>query len=206
MARTIWVQCRSLSILERSGLLLQSPLATEISACRYPTRAPADVPIMVAGTGVITDVNVKVRLNHTFDGERNADPHLVLPASQFRWLPTGKQWPEFWIGRNGLLRTPTVLDDGAATAISAGTAPFAGSFRPESPLSVLNGTLVKRHVDTPRSDTAAQDRVPFSAYNWSHSSAICLLWRRRHADNCFRRHTHDYVRKPQSTQRRSGSW
>jgi hypothetical protein len=33
----------------------------------------------------------------------------------------------------------TILNDSASTPISGGTAPFTGSFRPETPLSVFNG-------------------------------------------------------------------
>ncbi|MFD0964948.1 zinc-dependent metalloprotease [Pseudofulvibacter geojedonensis] len=35
--------------------------------------------------------------------------------------------------------TQTVLDDAGTTAITAGTAPFTGTFSPENPLNVLNG-------------------------------------------------------------------
>src|SRR4029079_7057614 len=38
--------------------------------------------------------------------------------------------------------TNTVFDDEAATPITAGSAPFTGSFRPESPLSLPDGTPV----------------------------------------------------------------
>jgi subtilisin-like proprotein convertase family protein len=42
-------------------------------------------------------------------------------------------------GGSGDNYTNTVFDDEATTPVSAGTAPFTGSFRPESPLSVLDG-------------------------------------------------------------------
>lgn len=43
------------------------------------------------------------------------------------------------MGGSGDNFTNTVLDDEAATAITAGTAPFTGSFRPASPLSAFDG-------------------------------------------------------------------
>jgi subtilisin-like proprotein convertase family protein len=36
----------------------------------------------------------------------------------------------------------TILNDSASTLISAGTAPFTGSFKPETPLSVMNGSAL----------------------------------------------------------------
>src|SRR5262249_46607253 len=45
----------------------------------------------------------------------------------------------------------------AATPISAGTAPFTGAFRPESPLSVLNGTVPNGTWQLQVTDTATFD-------------------------------------------------
>ena len=60
-------------------------------------------------------------------------------------------------GANDCSGTPTVFDDAAATAISAGTAPFAGTFRPESPLSAFNGKAVTGTWKLRATDTAALD-------------------------------------------------
>ena len=48
----------------------------------------------------------------------------------------------FGAGVNDCSGIPTVFDDSAPIAIGAGTAPFAGSFRPESPLAAFNGKPV----------------------------------------------------------------
>jgi hypothetical protein len=45
----------------------------------------------------------------------------------------------FGAGANDCSGVPTVFDDSATIAIGEGTAPFAGSFKPDSPLSAFNG-------------------------------------------------------------------
>ena len=115
--------------------------APAMSPRRFRTSARSTFPIIVADTGVVTDVNVKVR----------AESHLRRRPAVFQLIsPTGiivplvvqsrRQRRQLWH------RQPTIAParqpcstTRAATAISAGTAPFAGSFRPESPLSALNG-------------------------------------------------------------------
>ncbi len=78
----------------------------------------------------IADLNVTLKVNHTFDG----DLYVYLRG------PDGS--------RVGLIRfrggsgdhfSNTTLDDEAATAIGSGRAPFSGSFRPETPLSAFDG-------------------------------------------------------------------
>ena len=77
----------------------------------------------------------------------------VVPLSNNR----GGSGDNFGTGANDCTGTPTVFDDGAAVSISAGTAPFAGSFRPDSPLTALfghemNGTWKLRVTDTANVD------------------------------------------------------
>ena len=57
------------------------------------------------------------------------------------------------VGGSGDNFSGTTLDDAAATAITAGTAPFSGTFQPQQPLALLNGatpngTWTLRIVDT----------------------------------------------------------
>ena len=123
-----------------------------------PDQGTADVPIVVSDTGVVTDINVKVRLNHTYDGDVQLS--LVSPGGAVT-IPLvtnrGSSGPNFGTGANDCSGTHTVFDDSAATAISAGTAPFAGSFKPESPLSGFNGLSVNGTWTLHAADTAAVD-------------------------------------------------
>ena len=117
-----------------------------------------DIPINIADTGLVSDVNAKVRLNHTFDSDlvlQLVGPDgTIVPLAQNR----GVGGDNFGSGANDCSGTPTVFDDAGATAISAGVAPFAGTFRPESPLSAFNGIPVTggwklRVTDTQPVDT-----------------------------------------------------
>lgn len=98
-----------------------------------------DIPINVPQTGRVGDVNVKVRLNHTFDGDLVLS--LVAPDGTVVALSNnnGGAGDNYGSGANDCSGTFTVFDDQAATAIGAGTAPFAGSFRPNAALSAMRG-------------------------------------------------------------------
>jgi len=69
---------------------------------------------------------------------------LVAPDNTTVPLATnrGSSGQNFGTGNNDCTGVHTVFDDAAATAISAGAAPFAGSFKPESPLQLMNGKPV----------------------------------------------------------------
>src|SRR4030095_115931 len=94
--------------------------------------APAiDIPLTVADVMTLTDVNVSFRLDHTFDGDLQIS--LVHPDNTVIPLVTnrGGSGDNFGTGTLDCAGVPTVIDDQAAVAVSAGAAPFAGSFRPE---------------------------------------------------------------------------
>ncbi len=83
--------------------------------------------------GIITDVDVTITMPHTFMGDvsvRARNPQLAESMLINRR------------GSGGDNMTNTNFDDSAATAITAGTPPFTGSFRPETPLAALNGGSV----------------------------------------------------------------
>jgi subtilisin-like proprotein convertase family protein len=123
-----------------------------------PDLATLDQPITVADAGPVADVNVRVRLNHTFDGDLVIS--LVAPDNTVVTLVNrrGSSGDNFGSGTNDCAGTFTVFDDAAATAITAGTAPFAGTFRPEGLLSTFNnheasGTWKVRINDAAANDT-----------------------------------------------------
>jgi len=87
--------------------------------------------INVTDNKVISDVNVTINsLTHTYDGDIVI--HLIGPDNTDVILSNHR-------GTSGDNYTNTVFDDSAATPISAGTAPFTGSFIPDAPLSAFNG-------------------------------------------------------------------
>ena len=86
--------------------------------------------IVIDESRKILDVNVRVNITH--DRDQDLDVLLVTPWGTRIELFTD-------VGGNGSDFTSTVLDDEAATAITAGKAPFTGDFRPERLLSAADG-------------------------------------------------------------------
>ncbi len=107
-------------------------------------------------TGTITDVNVRVNMTHTFDGD--LDVFLVAPDGTRVELFTD-------VGGAGDNFVNTVLDTQAATAITAGAAPFTGTFRPEGNLNTLNGKVPNGNWTLEVTDDAAGDTGTIN--NWS---------------------------------------
>jgi VCBS repeat-containing protein len=83
----------------------------------------------------IADINVEVDLSHTWVGD--LEIYLASPAAIFPFGPYVELF--LYRGGGGDNLTDTVFDDEATTHISAGTAPFTGSFRPEGTLSDFDG-------------------------------------------------------------------
>ncbi|WP_207785472.1 proprotein convertase P-domain-containing protein, partial [Flagellimonas aquimarina] len=81
-------------------------------------------------SGTITDVNVTINITHTWDSD--LDISLRSPAGTTVNLSDDN-------GGSGDNYTNTVFDDAAGTAITAGGAPFTGTFRPEGNLSDFIG-------------------------------------------------------------------
>ncbi|MCM3873951.1 MAG: proprotein convertase P-domain-containing protein, partial [Pyrinomonadaceae bacterium] len=126
-------------------------------AVPIPDVATVEVPISVPDSGLIQDVNVRVRLNHTFDGDLVIS--LVHPDGTVIALSNnrGGSGANYGTGANDCSGTPTVFDDEAGATIASGVAPFAGSFRPDSPLSGFDGKLSSGTWKLRVADTAALD-------------------------------------------------
>jgi serine protease len=97
--------------------------------------ATASVSIVVPASSVVngftvTDLNVGLSLTHTY----LSDLIITLTAP-------GGQTITLFNRRGGSANnlTGTVFNDEATTAVSAGAAPFSGSFRPEQALSAFDG-------------------------------------------------------------------
>ncbi|HEX6624778.1 MAG TPA: M36 family metallopeptidase [Pyrinomonadaceae bacterium] len=122
-----------------------------------PDVAVTEIPITVTDTGFVGDVNVSFRLNHTFDGDLAisliAPDGSSVPLSNNR----GGAGDNFGTGANDCSGTQTVFDDSAANPVSAGVAPFNGTFRPESPLAAFNGKEMNGVWKLRIADTGALD-------------------------------------------------
>lgn len=126
-------------------------------AVPIPDVSSVDIPINVAEFGSVEDVNVSVRLNHTFDGD--LELRLIHPDGTTVLLSDnrGGAGDNYGTGANDCSGVPTKFDDSAAAAVSGGVAPFSGSFRPESPLSAFNGKSTNGTWTLRVTDTATLD-------------------------------------------------
>ncbi|GEM_PF-634657 len=117
-----------------SALVAAAGLASVVSAQVYnnPTSTPIlDTPTVVSTidvsgfVGTISDLNLVVNMDHTFDGDLD---YILIPPGQ-----TGISYLHLCTdnGSSGDNFRWTRFDQGAATAITAGTAPFFSNYRPE---------------------------------------------------------------------------
>jgi uncharacterized repeat protein (TIGR01451 family) len=97
-----------------------------------------DSIINVSGlTAPIGRVKVSLHILHTAVGDLTLE--LISPTGTRVTLADGRGGVGNNYGLDCAAASWTTFDDGAATAITSGTAPFVGTFRPEQPLSVYNG-------------------------------------------------------------------
>jgi len=100
---------------------------------------PLTLPVAVGAS--ILDVNARVRLDHPSSVDMAI--YVEGPDGTLANLATfngGMGDADYGSGSDDCSGTFTVFDDEAATSINDGTAPFAGTFKPETPpLSVFDG-------------------------------------------------------------------
>jgi subtilisin-like proprotein convertase family protein len=112
--------------------ITQAHNATNVPVAFPAGTANANSTLTVGGgPAIITKVTVRLNITHTWD--EDLDVFLVGPSGTRVELFTD-------VGGSGDNFTNTVLDDAAATSITAGTAPFAGTYRPEGSLAAFAGT------------------------------------------------------------------
>ena len=111
------------------------PVCTIYNSSNVPRSIPdlgtVTSNLTVSDVYSLSDVNVTgLSINHKWDAD--LDVFLIAPSTTQVELFTD-------VGGSGDNFSGTNLDDFAATSITAGTAPFSGTFRPEGLLSALNG-------------------------------------------------------------------
>ena len=139
------------------GAAVMATYSTGNISVAIPDVSTVEVPINITDTGVISDVNAKVRLNHTYDGDLILE--LVGPDNTSVTLSNrhGGTDENYGSGASDCSGTHTVFDDSASTPIASGTAPYVGSFKPDSPLSAFNGKLITGTWKLRVTDAAAAD-------------------------------------------------
>lgn len=119
--------------------------------------------LTVATTGTVGKVRVHVNITHTWDGDLIIK--LLPPVGSPITLVSRR-------GSSGDNFTGTTLDDAATTPISSGTAPFAGTYRPEQPLSAANGQAINGSWMLSVSDNAAADVGTLTGWSLDIQPAI----------------------------------
>lgn len=94
------------------------------------TQGVIESQITITDARQIIDANVQVRLRHSFVGDLRVS--LISPSGTVVTLANRR-------GGSGQDMTPTLFDDEAPQTIAAGTAPFAGTFSPDTPLGSIDG-------------------------------------------------------------------
>ena len=105
-------------------------------------RTTNNIPLVIPDSGFVANATVGVRLDHTRDSDVilwlvHPDGTTVLLANQ-----RGGSGDNYGSGNTNCSGTVCLFDDAAATPISSGSAPFAGTYRPEQLLSALDGKPV----------------------------------------------------------------
>ncbi|MEO8427268.1 MAG: LamG-like jellyroll fold domain-containing protein [Verrucomicrobiota bacterium] len=138
-----------------------------------PDVSTVDSLVTVTGvTAAVARVTVTLYLAHTYDSDLSIS--LVGPDNTSVLLSSG-------IGASGdnygaSCSARTIFDDLAATPIGAGSAPFAGTFRPQQTLALFNGKIGNAVNGTWRlrvSDTAAVDVGTIQCWSINISPLTC---------------------------------
>lgn len=127
---------RTLSACQNTGVQIADNASFQVpfTVSRIPKR---DRP---AGGRVVRVESVGLRITHSFD--RDVSAILISPTGLVDPLLLGRgdTGDNFGSGATDCGGTLTTFTDAATTAIGEGMVPFAGAFRPETPLSVFAGS------------------------------------------------------------------
>jgi len=86
--------------------------------------------LVITDSGTIADLNVKLDISHSYI--KDLDVFLIGPDMTRVELFTD-------VGGSGDSFSDTILDDEASSPVTQGSAPFAGSYKPEGKLSDFDG-------------------------------------------------------------------
>ncbi len=156
--------------LNNDGVLspaVQSTVAATDTPIPIPDRKTITSSITVSGVaGPISDLNINLTLHHTYDSD------LVITLIS----PTGTQVTlTNHNGGNGDNFVGTVFDDQATTAVSSGSAPFTGSFRPIGSLAALDGADPNGVWKLQVADTVRQDSGTLNSWSLQFTSGADLV-------------------------------
>ena len=128
-----------------------------------PDNQPVGVgsAIAVGGQGQVQRVVMRLNATHTFDSD--LDIALLAPDATSVETSTDN-------GASGANYTNTIFNSACATAITSGSAPFTGCFRPESSYVAFNGKQAQGAWQLRIADDASGDIGTLNAW----SLALCV--------------------------------
>jgi len=143
------------------------------TAAAIPDLGVTNSTVTVSGiTSTIASVTVSLNIAHTFDSDLSIT--LIGPDGTAIDLSSNNGGNFDNYGSNCTQRT--TFSDAAATSITAGTAPFFGTFRPEQPLATFigkSGTNVNGTWTLRVADGAAGDTGTLNCWSLFIAPAIC---------------------------------
>ncbi|MFO0974191.1 MAG: choice-of-anchor tandem repeat NxxGxxAF-containing protein [Phycisphaerae bacterium] len=155
------LDCNSNGVPDGCDVHATPPATTDYASGSVNLPIPDNNPtgvshsISVPGALTVADVNVKLNITHTYDADLTVS---LTHNGTTRTLV-------FQRGSSGDNFVNTIFDDEAAVPISAGTAPFTGSFKPEQALSAFDGMSAGGAWTMKVVDAAAQDTGVLN--NWT---------------------------------------
>lgn len=120
----------AVDLIGNDQLILDANIPTPLNIPTSGSTGSTSSSIVVTDARQVLDANIKINLTHEYD----SDLILTLVAPNGRSVVLANRR-----GFNGQDFTNTLFDDDVATPISAGTAPFTGSFKPDQALSTFDG-------------------------------------------------------------------
>ncbi|MEP7118882.1 MAG: proprotein convertase P-domain-containing protein [Acidobacteriota bacterium] len=139
--------------------LIITPQSSNTTITPIPDLSTVNSTLNVTGaTRPIAKVSVSFYMTHTFDAD--LDVFLIGPDGTAVELTTDNGSSGDNYGTSCAVGSRTVFEDGAPTSITAGVAPFVGTFSPEQPLAAFagkaaNGTWTLRVTDDLGGDVGA---------------------------------------------------
>jgi predicted outer membrane repeat protein len=106
---------------------------TDTPQIQIPATGRVTESIVVADPGAIADLDVRVEIDHIYDGDLILS--LIAPDGAVVLLSAGNGGP-------GHDYQGTIFDNEATTPIGSGYAPFSGRYHPQGPLGGLYGKLL----------------------------------------------------------------
>ncbi len=157
-----WLDPLSTGLLTLDG---KNPCVDPCQPTEYPsTDVPKSIPdsgttistLEIADNCTINDLNVKLNINHTWDGD--LDVYLIAPDDTRIELFTD-------VGGSGANFIETILDDEASIPITSGSAPFSGSYQPEGNLSNLDGKSISGTWTLEVTDDSSSDTGTLNSWS-----------------------------------------